>query len=144
MFGGHVWNIRSSEPWNCFRSGRCSHWDGPCCCVDAFWLDGRPSAYRVEMFYVSIYLSYMWAHVLLVFAFFCFWIDHWMIICQMHIHCTLLCCGLGMAIRSFLVTTPCPYLTQRFQNNGSQPRAPLKHFVKCQFGTETGWVLFLV
>ena len=45
-----------------------------------------------------------------------------MILCQVNEQCSLLCYGLGMAIRPFLlfdsaiVTTHYPYLTQRFQN----------------------------
>ena len=74
------------------------------------------------MFYAFIYLSYIWAHILPVFAFFKK-IDHGMIICQVNKQGSPLCYGLGMAVRSFLllfdsviVTTCYLYLTQRFKN----------------------------
>lgn len=97
-------------------------WGAVYCCVDVFWLNGRLSVNRLEMFYAFIYLSYIWAHILPVFAFLKK-IDHGMIICQVNKQGSPLCYGLGMAVRSFLllfdsviVTTCYPYLTQRFKS----------------------------
>lgn len=91
-------------------------WGAVYCCVDVFWLNGRRSVYRLDMFYVFTYLSYIWVHILLVSAFLKSWSWNDHMSSEQTVLSTMLWAWNGHQVFFVIVTIHYPYLTQRFQN----------------------------